>query len=326
MSLQQKFITIIRIIMFKKSITASTCTLALAMTLGCSEAPKEEVKDTAPEAKVAMQAAPLKDAAPAVDNGKLFYALKNQNEEDKSRNSARNPIQTLDFFKVAPGMTVAEALPGSGWYSKILAYYLGSEGQLHGINYNDEMWARFGFFSEEDIQEAIERTAKFPDMVSEFVEKAPQSTGFTFNTPPDELTGTVDRVLFIRALHNVNRFEAEAGTMSEALATTKMLLKDGGLVGVVQHQAPETSSDKWADGSAGYLKKSAVIEMFRLAGFELVNESDINENANDIPTEKDTVWRLPPTYNGAADNPRLKEKVDAIGESNRMTLLFKKAQ
>ena len=45
--------------MFKKSIIASTCTLALAMTFGCSEAPKEEVKDTELKAEVAMQATPL---------------------------------------------------------------------------------------------------------------------------------------------------------------------------------------------------------------------------------------------------------------------------
>lgn len=311
--------------MFKKSLIATTCALALAVSFGCSEAPKEEVAAPEPENKVTGKPSPLRDAAPAVDRGKLFFAVKNRSDEDNARNDARNPIQTLEFFKVGPGMSVAEALPGGGWYSKILAYYLGEEGELHGINYNDDMWARFGFFSEDGIKAAIERTTNFPNLVKEFAEKSPESSGFTFNSAPSELAGTVDRVLFIRALHNLNRFEAEAGTMTNALQTTKMLLKDGGLVGVVQHQAPESSADTWADGSAGYLKKSAVIEAFTKAGFELVDDASINENPNDVPTEEEIVWRLPPSYNGTADDPKLKAKVDAIGESNRMTLLFKKA-
>jgi predicted methyltransferase len=312
--------------LFKKSIISSTYALALVATLGCSEAPQEEIKKPEPTNKEALQSTTLEDASPVLDTEKLFIAVGKSSDEDKSRNDARNPVQTLEFFQIAPGMIVAEALPGSGWYSKILANYLGSDGKLYGINYNDDMWSRFGFFSEDRIQQAIERTEKFSDMVSEFAEEAPQSIGFTFNTAPNEFSGTVDRVVFIRALHNLNRFENEAGTMSEALATAKMLLKDDGLVGVVQHQAPETNLDKWADGSAGYLKKSAVIEAFKKAGFELVSESNVNENANDIPTENDAVWRLPPSYNGTADDPILKAKVNAIGESTRMTLLFKKAQ
>lgn len=312
--------------MFKKSTITSGCALALLVTLGCTEVPQEEVRSAEPVAREALQGATLKETRAAVDIEKLFNALEDRSDEDKSRDDARNPMQTLEFFQIAPGMSVAEALPGSGWYSKILANYLGSEGQLHGINYNDDMWPRFGFFSEEATQQAIERTAKFAEMVGEFTEEAPESVGFTFNTAPDELSGTVDRILFVRALHNLNRFETEAGTMTQALAAAQILLKDDGLVGVVQHQAPETSADKWADGSSGYLKKSAVVNVFKEAGFELVNETKVNENANDIPTENDAVWRLPPSYNGSGDDPILRDKVDAIGESTRMTLLFKKAQ
>jgi predicted methyltransferase len=311
--------------MLNKPITLLTTGLALAITFGCSEVNKNEPSDVESAQKMEEQVKPLGKAI-SVDRAKLAYAVQSRSDEDKLRDGARHPIQTLAFFQVGPGMTVAEALPGGGWYSKILASYLGSDGALYGINYNDDMWARFGFFSEEGIQQAIERTSKFPEMVSKFAETGPQSSGFTFNSAPKELAGSVDRVLFIRALHNLSRFENEANTMSDALAAAHMLLKEDGLVGVVQHQAPETNSDKWADGSSGYLKKAAVIEAFETAGFELVGESDINENSKDVPTEEEIVWRLPPSYNGTADDPLLKEQVDAIGESNRMTLLFKKAQ
>ena len=103
------------------------------------------------------------------------------------------------------------------------------------------------------------------------------------------------------------------------------MLKDGGLVGVVQHRAPESASDEWANGSRGYLKQSAVIAMFEDAGFQLVARSEINANPKDQPGEEDIVWRLPPSLRTSQENPELREAMLAIGESDRMTLLFRKA-
>lgn len=244
--------------------------------------------------------------------------------EVKQRDAYRNPTATIEFFKIEPGMSVAEALPGGGWYSQILAPFIGAEGSLHGINYNNDMWARFGFFSEEAIQQQIESTGQFPEKVASFSSPAPKSQGFTFDSVPDSLAGSVDRVLFIRALHNLNRFESEAGTMTNALEATHRLLKADGLVGVVQHRAPEGNSDEWADGSNGYLKQSTLISIFEKAGFKLVASSQINQNNKDLPTETDMVWRLPPTYFGNSESEEQKAAMDAIGESDRMTLLFAK--
>jgi len=74
--------------------------------------------------------------------------------------------------------------------------------------------------------------------------------------------------LFVRALHNLSRFEAKGGYLTQAIADTHALLKSGGIVGVVQHAGPESNSDEWATGSNGYLKKSAVIAAFTAAGFD----------------------------------------------------------
>ena len=114
--------------------------------------------------------------------------------------------------------------------------------------------------------------------------------------------------------------------MTEALADAYGALRPGGIVGVVQHMAPEDADDAWADGSAGYLKKSAVIATLEGAGFELVAESDINVNPQDQPTAEDMVWRLPPTLYGSRDNPEQAAAMNAIGESTRMTLLFRKPE
>ena len=126
---------------------------------------------------------------------------------------------------------------------------------------------------------------------------------------------TADAWLFIRALHHTNRFDSKYLDMSAADAFR--VLKSGGLAGVVQHRAPEDADDVWADGSKGYLKQSRVIQAFKKAGFVLENASEINANRKDQPTESDFVWRLLPSNKDDAT-------AQAIGESDRMTLVFRK--
>lgn len=266
----------------------------------------------------------LSQSALAHDHGKM--ALKNavaeRPAEMKARDKYRNPVETLSFFEVEPGMTVAEALPGGGWYTQILANYLAEDGTIYGINYVDSMWPRFGFFSEERIKDMIAATKAFPGNVAEMTDFDIEAEGYTFETVPESINGTVDRVLFIRALHNLNRFEGEAGTLTQALKVTHRMLKPDGMVGVVQHAVDESATD--TDGSRGYLKASQLIAAFEAEGFELVASSDINKNPKDKPADNEIVWRLPPSYVGVGEDADKKKAVDAIGESNRMTLLFQK--
>jgi len=70
-----------------------------------------------------------------------------QSDKAKARYDARHPQETLEFFGIAPGMKVADALPGGGWYSKILIPYLGDEGHMIGMDYSLKMWPEFGGFA-----------------------------------------------------------------------------------------------------------------------------------------------------------------------------------
>lgn len=272
-----------------------------------------------------LMIAGLTQAVQAADSSAaLEKAIEARSEQDRSRDGARHPAQTLTFFQVQPGMTVAEALPGGGWYTNILANYLGGDGTLYGVNYADTMWPMFSFATEEFTAKRIASTARFPDKVKEFTDNGINTAGFTFDTVPPDAVATVDRVLLIRALHNLNRFESQAGTRSQALAAVHNMLKDDGLVGVVQHRAPESASDAWAVGNKGYLKQSAVIAMFEQAGFQLMAKSEINANSKDKPGAQDMVWRLPPSLRTSKEDPELRATMIDIGESDRMTLLFRK--
>lgn len=293
--------------------------MATLVVASCQQANNEvvtEAKDTV------VESAP---GSSGTSRARLLEVLASQPEDVQARYPFRHPMETLEFFEVEPGMTVVEGLPGAGWYTKLLLPYLGSEGSLIGADYAQEMWPLFGFFGEEFIE-------KRKSWVSDWAVDAEQwrnddsapVSAFKFGSMPESLNGTADRVVFFRVLHNVNRFESQGGFFTAAIADAYRALKPGGIFGVVQHQAAEDKTDEWANGSHGYLKKSHVIARIESAGFEFVGETSINENGNDIPSDDDIVWRLAPSFQTSRDDPELKAEIAKIGESNRMTLKFRK--
>ena len=259
------------------------------------------------------------------NNEKLTKILGAQDAEAQARYQYRRPLDTLNFFGIRPGMKVAEVLPGGGWYSKILLPYLGTEGALLGVDYNINIWPGFGFATEEWIAKRKSwPTTWAADAQAWRDENSASVSAAAFGALPADTAGSYDAVLFIRALHNIAKKEADGGYLTAAIQESYTLLKPGGVVGIVQHQAREDRSDKWANGSNGYLKKSAVIAAMSAAGFELIGQSEINENPKDQATEGDIVWRLSPSFATSKDNEELKKEISKIGESNRMTLLFQK--
>lgn len=262
----------------------------------------------------------------AYANDALDAALAAQSDDQKERYQYRNPKETLEFFDVKPGTTVAEALPGGGWYSKILMSYLGNEGELVGLDYSLALWPNFGGFVDDAFMEKKKTwTVTWPEQARGWGDdSSAKVSAAVFGDVPESMNATVDTVLFIRAMHNIARFADKGDFLNEALADAFAMLKPGGTLGIVQHQALEDRPDDWANGSNGYLKKSFMIEAVRSAGFDYIGDSDINANPKDQAGEGDIVWRLPPSLRGADEDEELEAKMTAIGESNRMTLKFRK--
>jgi predicted methyltransferase len=250
---------------------------------------------------------------------KLDTILEAQTDATKARYQYRHPKETLMFFGIKPGMTVLEALPGEGWYSKILLPYLGKEGHLIGVDYPEDMWSKFDWTSKDFLEARRKWPATWPEEIKGWnIADAAQASAYNFKTLPQDLTGKADAALFIRALHNMWRFDSEGGYLGSALQETYRVLKPGGILGVVQHE----TGDKKATGVTGYLERDSLVKKIEAAGFKLVDESDINKNPKDQPGPDDIVWRLPPTLKTSEDNEKLRNEYLAIGESNRMTLKF----
>lgn len=260
---------------------------------------------------------------------KLDKVIAAQSDKNKLRNKYRHPKQTLEYFGIAPGMTVAEVLPGGhGWYSKILLPYLGAKGKLIGVDYNMDMWKVWrgdGKDSAKFLEGRKTWAEDWLEDVKEWKTKGSASVGaFAFGAMPEKIQGSIDAFLWIRAIHHINRFEDKGSFRMPALKEMYASLKPGGIVGIVQHRSPEKNSDEWALGDNGYVKQSVIIQLMKAAGFKLVSASEINANVLDIPSEDDLVWRLAPALSTSRDDPAKRKLMEAIGESDRMTLKFRK--
>ena len=235
--------------------------------------------------------------------------------EDSKRDQFRHPAETLAFFHVGPHMKVGEYAPGGGWYSRLLGHYLGGEGQLVGLYANP-------ITSTQD-EERRERTraaaAGFGAEVAGYTGlPAANVSGMTLESIPDDQRGTFDRILVIRSLHGITR----AGIADTEMRAMRELLKDDGYLGIVQHRAKADASWSYANGTRGYLRQQDVIDFMRLNGFELVASSEVNANPKDPANWEGGVWNMPPTLSGDDATDALTKD---LGESDRMTLLFKKA-
>lgn len=291
--------------------------LASLLLLGCT--------DNKPSATTETSAPEQSDGSAMTTQPSLSDVLAAQPEQTQARYVHRHPAQTLEFFGIEPGMTVMEALPGGGWYSKILLPYLGDEGALIGANYTTSMRRLFGFYTEEQLQQGETWTTDWPAKAAAWTQEANTPvSGFIFGSLPQNMTESADAVMFIRALHNLARFEDQGGFLTAAINDAYDILKPGGVVGVVQHAIAETAPDDWAKGNRGYLKQSFVIAQMEQAGFIFEEASAINANPKDQPQDGDVVWRLPPVLSGSKDNPDQAAMMQTIGESNRMTLRFRK--
>ena len=211
-----------------------------------------------------------------------------------TRDVYRHPYETLTFFNIQPDMTVVELNPGGGWYTEILANYIHYPGTLiaaQGSYYMD------GFKKKMDSDPMFGRV----EIVSLSSNLADPNS--------------VDAIVTFRNLHNW------LGPRMDSIFKSSMVaLKPGGIFGVVEHRANPGTSLK-AMKSSGYVTEAHAIEVALNNGFELVAKSEINANSKDTKDHPKGVWTLPPRLR-LDDVDR--EKYESIGESDRMTLLFRK--
>jgi len=221
------------------------------------------------------------------------------------RDKYRHPIETLKFFQIKSNMTVIELSPGSGWYTEILSKYLYEEGKLIAAAYNPSV-SDYAKRSREAYEKKLKSKISYNKV--EVVD--------LFSKLSDD--ATIDAVLTFRNIHNW--IDEDTKNLRKIFEQSYSALKPGGIFGVVEHRAkPETSLEDMR--KSGYVTEELTINLAKEVGFILSAKSNINANIKDTKDHPAGVWSLPPTLYLKDKN---REKFIEIGETDRMTLLFRK--
>lgn len=234
-----------------------------------------------------------------------------RSDANKARNLYRHPAETLLFFGLKPDMTVLEIAPGGGWYTEILAPVMRGSGTYIAGSYDVKVKDQpaYRYRQHQALLDKIDNQAELYGQIKVAQYSPPQSRELWHKE-------SVDMVLTFRSSHGWVR----EGLIDDIYADFFAVIKPGGTLGVVQHRAP-ANQDAVAWAKKGYVSEDRIIEAAEKAGFVLDGKSEINANPNDLKDHEEGVWRLPPTLSlGDKD----KQKYIDIGESDRMTLKFRK--
>jgi predicted methyltransferase len=259
----------------------------------------------------------------ASQEGSLEWAVSGhwRPPSDKARDQYRHPVEMLTFFEVKPKDTVIDMWPGAGYMTEILGPYL-THGKGHylaavfeannladraTIDLTDRYRAHFN--SNKKLYGAIDYTEFGPDSSS----LAPAASA--------------DCILFLLVIQDWMARGIAEKAFSDAFAA----LKPGGILGVEQHRADIGHVHQDPAATNGYVQEPFVKQLAGEAGFTFVASSEMNANPKDDKDHPFGVWTLPPQRltapRGQPPNPEFDGSLyESIGESDRMTLKFRKPQ
>lgn len=303
--------------MFPVRLALSAAILSL---VACSPAPEANAPTTA-------VTAPAEIAAPVAvaETSPLADAIAGswRSAEDRSRDTFRHPEKVLSFWGLEPGMSILEVQPGGAWWTEILAPFAritGGQFYATAVDLDNPEVSDGARASREAFAQRFANTGVYGTVnLLNFGGKAAPLPSEAF-----------DFILTARSTHGwVN-----GGVAEKMFENFFQALRPGGILALEQHRANEGTdpADPLLGTSSGYVTQSAVVALAEKAGFVLEASSEINANPADTKNHPFGVWTLPPTARtrpysegpDASDPAFDRSKYDAIGESDRMTLKFRK--
>jgi len=285
-------------------VALAACNGAAPDTTDAAAAVEAPGTSTVPDAKAAATTHAALDAAIAGDW---------RDPANVARDKYRHPAETLAFFGLQPDQTVVEITPGGGWYAEILAPYLRDGGHYIAAVVDPAALPEGGGRDyQQRSRDGLDK--KFGAAPAQF--DAAEVVAYDPAKPVFGPAGSADLVLTFRNVHNWR----SDGVAQEMFDGFFAVLKPGGTLGVVEHRA---IADVAADDESGYVGQDQVVALAEAAGFTLEEASEVNANPLDTKDHPNGVWTLPPGNNHDDADAA---KYQAIGESDRMTLRFRKPE
>jgi predicted methyltransferase len=206
-------------------------------------------------------------ASPVPDYISKAVADPSRPADDRAHDTARKPADVLAYADIKPGETIAEYLPGGGYYTRMLSDVAGPGGKVYALETTG--WGAGNITAAEAIPTE-------PGHANVSVALAPLGE-FHLSDKVDLFWITLNyHDLHIRKYANIDM----AGFNKHVFDS----LKPGGVYFIMDHAA--------ADGTGATLspklhriEKATVIAEVTAAGFKLAGESDILRNPADDHTK-----------------------------------------
>lgn len=193
----------------------------------------------------------------SLDTRALEVALSGPDREvtDFARDSARKPVQVLEFLGVRSGMTVLDLYAAGGYYTFILSKAVGEEGTVYAQN--TERGLRFV----EDRQNISQGEALNAKIV-----QGNLSNVLQIIKPLSEIglaANSLDLVLVAQTLHDYYNPNPERAL--QMLLQLRRLLKPGGVLGITDHVGVAGRDNR----DLHRMEIQQAVELAQQAGFEV---------------------------------------------------------
>lgn len=210
----------------------------------------------------------------------LAVAGEGRNDTDRARDPMRKPAEILEFFHIEPGMTVLDMFSGGGYYTEILSNLVGDEGTVYAHNNQgylsyagDEIEQRY---ANDRLNGVIRLNVEVENV----------------ELPPNSL----DAALLVLSYHDLY-FRPGDGSWPdidgpEMLGDIYRALRPGGMLGVVDHRAPDGSDKIPTATTLHRIEERVVLCEIERAGFAYDGSSDLLSNPDDdlsVPMYADSI-------------------------------------
>ena len=190
---------------------------------------------------------------------------------DTQRDADRKPAAMLEFAGIKPGMSVADLIPGSGYFTRLFSAAVGPTGKVYAVATAKPADAPA---DAPDRAAAVRAIAADPHYANVTVDVVRLKEGFTL-VPPVDVVWTSQNY---HDIHNVKDMDVVAFDKAVFAA-----LKPGGVFIVLDHSAQAGSGFR-DTGTLHRIDEEAVKKEVESAGFKFAGESDALRNKADPRT------------------------------------------
>jgi predicted methyltransferase len=261
-------------------VTAAYGLFAVSLAvIDCGGAPREPVAPAIPATLsegTTPGSAPPREGAPEIRSAaREAVAAPDRSADDKAVDPSRHPVETLEFFGIAPGMRVAEIMAGFGYTTELLVRTVGPTGKVYAQN------NRFIFdtYGEKDW---IDRLAK---PVNKNVIRVDRELEDPLPLDAREL----DVVLDVLFYHDTVWLKADRARMNASIFAA---LKHGGVDGIIDHSGRDATGATETK-SLHRIEEKIVRDEIVKAGFNLAGEGTFLRNPKDTRD-----WNAAPVNGG----------------------------